>query len=157
MMLDMAVMWAPVLVADITIDVDGTVFAQMALFLFTLVMLHFVLIKPYLKTLELRGEHVHGSEEEAVEMDAQSTLLETKHNKKVQKARRDAQEVRESLRNQGLAEQDDIVGEVRTELDAKLAEERATIAAHVESATSEIDARADGLAEAMVARLLPNG
>lgn len=151
-----AVLWAPLMVADVTIDVDGTILVQMAAFLLTIFMMHFLLFRPYLRTLELRKENVQGSEEDAGEMQAHSAILQTKYDKKIRKARRDAQEVRESLRSQGLAEQDDIVAEVRQELEAKLKEERATIAGHVDKARSEIEDRADGLAEAMVSRLLPN-
>lgn len=142
-------------VGAITIDVDGTIFVQMALFLFTLVMLNFVLIRPYLKTREMRSENVEGSEEEAGEMQAQSAVLETTYDQKIRKARVDAQEVRESLRNQGLAEQDDIVQEVRTELEAKLEEERKQIESRVAIARAEIESRASSLADTMVNRLMP--
>ena len=149
-------MAAPILGA-IVIDIDGTIFVQMALFLITLVMLNFVLIKPYLKTRELRAEHVEGSTEEAGEMEAQSAVLETSYDQKIRKARVDAQEVRESLRNQGLAEQDDILEEVRGELEAKLEEERKKIQNRVDIATAEIESRASSLADAMVDRLMPQG
>lgn len=149
-------MYAPILGA-IVIDIDGTIFVQMALFLITLVMLNFVLIKPYMKTREMRSENVEGSEEEAGEMEAQSAVLETKYDQKIRKARVDAQEVRDSLRNQGLAEQEDIVTEVRSELEAKLEEERAKIQSRVEIATAEIEHRASSLADSMVDRLMPQG
>lgn len=144
---------APILA--VSIDINGTILVQMAAFLFTLFMLHYLLFKPYLKTLQAREESVGGSEEEAVEMEAQATVLEKKYDKKMRKARRDAQEVRDSLRKQGLAEQEDIHQEVREELDADLSEQRAEIQEHVDAARAEIEERAEGLADAMVARLLP--
>jgi F-type H+-transporting ATPase subunit b len=142
-------------VAAVYLDVDGTLFVQMGFFLATLFILHFLLIRPYLRTLDLRSEAVEGSTEEAGEMSAQSEILSSKYDEKVLKARRDAHEVRESLRTQGLAEQDDILGEVRAELAQTLEEQRSQIAAHVEDARSELEARADQLAESMIQRLLP--
>ncbi len=144
---------APILA--VAIDIDGTLLVQMTAFLFTLFMLHFLLFKPYLKTREAREESVGGSEEEAVEMTAQANVLEGKYDTKIRKARRDAQEVRESLRKQGLAEHEDIHREVREEIAEKLAEERAAVAQRVETAREEIETRAEGLAEAMVDRLIP--
>ena len=147
---------APLLapIIAVSIDIDGTLFPQMAAFLITLVLLHYLLYRPYLRTLDARSENVEGSEEEAGEMQAQAELLEEKYDTRIRKARRDAQEVRDSLRKQGLAEQDDIHREVRQELDAKLAEERAAIADRVETARAEIEDRAEGLADAMVTKLI---
>lgn len=149
-----ALLLAPI-IAEVSIDIDGTIYVQMAAFLIALFMLHFLLFKPYLKTLQARSESVEGSEEEADEMGEQAEVLREKYDKKILKARRDAQEIRDSLRNQGLAEQEDIQQEVDEELQAKLAEERAAIAERVAAARAEIEDRADGLADAMVEKILP--
>lgn len=147
------VMWS--VVAAVSLDIDGTLLVQMVLFGFTILFLHLLVFKPYLKVLDARSEAVEGSTEEAGEMEAHSAILETKYDEKVRQARRDAQEVRETLRNQGVAEQNDIVGEVREELNETLAEERSKIASHVEEARSEIEARAEELADSILKRLLP--
>lgn len=140
---------------SVTIDIDGTILVQMAAFLVALVMLHFLLYRPYLRTLDLRDENVEGSEEEAGEMGAQAEVLENKYDKQIRQARRDAQEVRESLRQQGLAERDEMHQEVRREVEAKLDEQRAEIEDHVQRARRDIEHRAEGLAEAMVDKLVP--
>lgn len=156
MIFDMSVGTLAPILAQVAIDVDGTILVQMGAFLFTLFMLHTLLMKPYLKTLDARQESVGGSEEEAVEMQAQAVLLEHEYDQNMLTARRDAQQVRESFRDQGLTEQSEIVEEVRQELQAKLESERALIAERVESATREISRQADLLAESMVDRLIPN-
>ncbi|TXD41192.1 ATP synthase F0 subunit B [Lujinxingia vulgaris] len=156
-MIDVMTASSPLLVAAVAIDIDGTLFVQMGAFLLVFVILNFVLIKPYLKTVEAREESVQGSSEEAGEMDAQAAVLTASYDEKLSKARREAQDVRESLRNQGLAEQDDILEEVREELGGKLAEERKVIEERVVAARAEIDERARALAEAMVQKVLPQG
>ncbi|TXD34983.1 ATP synthase F0 subunit B [Lujinxingia vulgaris] len=156
-MIDVMTASSPLLVAAVAIDIDGTLFVQMGAFLLVFVILNFVLIKPYLKTVEAREESVQGSSEEAGEMDAQAAVLTASYDEKLSKARREAQDVRESLRNQGLAEQDDILEEVREELGGKLAEERKVIEDRVVAARAEIDERARALAEAMVQKVLPQG
>lgn len=155
MILDMsAAAWAPILA--VAIDVDGTILVQMGAFLFTLFMLHTLLLKPYLKTMDARQESVGGSEEEAGEMQAQAAILESKYDQDMLTARRDAQQVRESFREQGQTEQEEILAEVRRELQAKLEQERAAIADRVEAATRELSQQADQLADSMVNRLIPN-
>ena len=145
---------API-IADVSIDLDGTFFVQVIAFVITIGALHYILLKPYMRAMEAREDSVGGSEEEAVEMQEQASNLKGKYEDRIQKARRDAQEVRESLRQQGMAEQRDIESEVREELEAKLGEERATLNAQVEEARQELQDRAEGLADAMVRRLLP--
>ncbi len=154
MIMDMtAATMAPILA--VSIDLDGTFFVQMVFFLITIGVLHFILLKPYMRAMEAREERVGGSAEEATEMEEQAENLQAKYDERMTRARRDAQEVRESLRQQGLAEQRDIEAEVREELTAKLDEERANLDAQVQEARQELEARAEGLADAMVRRLVP--
>ncbi len=146
---------APV-VAAAAIDVDGTIIVQMILFFFVLFFLHFVLFRPYLKAVDAREDGVEGAREEAAEMETRAGRVIEEYEEKMRQARRDAQDVRESLRNQGLQEQNDMVQEVREEIQGKLQEERARIADKVDSARADIEKRAHGLAEAMTARILPS-
>lgn len=140
----------------VAIDIDGTMVVQALVFLATLFALQHLMFRPYLKTREARKDSVEGSSEEADELGAQAEVLEAKYEEEIRQARRDAKEVRDSLRKQGLAEQQDIHQEVREELEQKLADERATISEHVDAARQEIEERAEGLADAMVGKLIPD-
>jgi F-type H+-transporting ATPase subunit b len=146
---------APV-VAAASIDIDGTIIVQMILFFFVLFFLHFVLFRPYLKAVDAREDGVEGAREEAAEMETRAGRVIEEYEEKMRQARRDAQDVRESLRNQGLQEQNDMVQEVREEIQGKLQEERARIQGKVDSARSDIEQRAQGLADSMVAKILPS-
>lgn len=156
MFIEMTAGIAAPMIADVSIDIDGTILAQGILFLVTLGLMHVLLFKPYLKTRAMREDAVEGSEEEAGEMGEQADVLEGKYDRKIRKARRDAQEVRDSLRQQGLAERDDIHQEVQQELDEKLAEQRAEIQDHVQRAREDIEQRAEHLADTMVSKLVAN-
>lgn len=142
-------------IADASIDIDGTFIVQMLLFWFVLGFLHFVLFRPYLRALDAREEGVEGSREEASEMQVRASQLISEYEEKMRQARRDAGDVRESLRNQGLQEQDDMLLEVREEVQEKLQGERAKIEQKVSQAHREIQQRAEALASAMVGRILP--
>ena len=143
-------------VAAAAIDIDGTIIVQMILFFFVLFFLHFVLFRPYLKAVDAREDGVEGAREEAAEMETRAGRVIEEYEEKMRQARRDAQDVRESLRNQGLQEQNDMVQEVREEIQGKLQEERARIANKVDSARADIEERAQSLADAMTAKILPS-
>ncbi|WP_246099093.1 ATP synthase F0 subunit B [Persicimonas caeni] len=146
---------APVMAAA-AIDVDGTIIVQMILFFFVLFFLHFVLFRPYLQAVDAREDGVEGAREEAAEMETRAGRVIEEYEEKMRQARRDAQDVRESLRNQGIQKQNDMVQEVREEIQGKLKEERDRIAKKVDSARSDIEKRAQGLADAMTAKILPS-
>src|SRR5690554_1498236 len=98
-------------IAAVAIDIDGTIIVQMLLFWFVLAFLHFTLFRPYLKAVDAREDGVAGSREEAAEMQTRAGRVIEEYEAKMRQARRDATDVRESLRNQGLQEQNDMVGE----------------------------------------------
>ncbi len=137
------------------IDIDGTIIIQLVLFWFVLFFLHFVLFRPYLKAVDAREEGVGGAREEAAEMETRAGMVIEEYEEKMRQARRDAQDVRESLRNQGIQEQNDMVQEVRGQIQDKLQEERARIQAKVDSARDDIEKRAESLADAMATKILP--
>jgi F-type H+-transporting ATPase subunit b len=142
-------------VAAASIDIDGTIIVQMLLFWFVLGFLHFALFRPYLKAVDAREEGVEGSREEAGEMQTRAQRVIEEYEEKMRQARRDATDVRESLRNQGVQEQNDMLQEVREEIQQNLQQERGKIDAKVETARADIKQRAESLAGAMVARILP--
>lgn len=144
----------PVL-ASASIDIDGTIIVQMLLFWVVLGFLHVVLFRPYLKALDAREEGVEGSREEAGEMQARASQVIEEYEEKMRQARRDATDVRESLRNQGTQEQTEMLQEVREEIRQKMQHESERIDQRVAVARQEIQARAETLANTIVQRVLP--
>jgi F-type H+-transporting ATPase subunit b len=141
--------------AAVSIDLDITVALQFVNFAVAVAAVYFIIGGKYLKVREERREATSGSREDADEMLERTEQLKEEFDDKMASARRDATEVRESLRGQGVAEQEDIIGEVRVELSEKLEAERAKIQAKVDEAEAELDGRAKELAELMVAKVIP--
>lgn len=141
--------------ASVQLDIDVTVAIQFVTFAVFLVAMRALIINDYMRVRDARAEGTSGAEDEATELAEQATTLRAKYEAEMTQARREAMEVRESLRNQGVAEQQDIHAEVRDELGGKLAEERTRIAALVAAAEAEIEARASDLAAQMVEKVLP--
>lgn len=145
----------PSLLAAGSLDFDITLVFQFVIFMATLIMMHTLLIKPYLQVREAREEGTQGSREDADEMHERAEQLLTRYDEQLADARRNAVGVRDSLRGQGIAEQDDLLDEVRAEITTKLADERGKIAESVTSAEAQIEERARKIAEVMVQRVLP--
>lgn len=145
------------LLAKAAIDIDGTVLVQMVLFLTVIVALHVLLIQPYMKAVEARKEGVQGSREEATEMQAAAEKRIAEYEERMRTARRDAADVRESLRNQGLKEQNELMEEARQEVSELLDVERARIGRSVAEATHQLQERAHTLAASMVDKLVARG
>ena len=143
------------ILAKAAIDIDGTVLIQTGAFFFILFFLHFTLFRPYLRTVEAREEETEGAREEAAEVDRLAQARLEEYDEKLAAARREAKNVRETLRNQGTGEQDKMTAEVREEIMAEIREARAEIQGQVEVASARIEERASGLAEAMVDRVVP--
>lgn len=141
--------------ASVQLDIDVTVAIQFVTFAVFLVAMRALIINDYMRVRDARAEGTSGAEDEATELATQATALRERYEGEMNQTRREAMEVRESLRNQGVVEQQDIHGEVREELAGKLAEERARIAKLVADAEAEIEARASDLASQMVEKVLP--
>jgi F-type H+-transporting ATPase subunit b len=144
------------IIAAAAIDIDITMAFQMVLFLFLLVVLNFLLIQPYLEAVEMRKAGVQGSREDAAEFEGKAEAMLAEYETKMRQARRDASEVRDSLRNQGQQEGNELLGEARDEVGVKLLEERKKISKEVGDAEATLRERAESLSSVMVKKVLPS-
>jgi F-type H+-transporting ATPase subunit b len=144
------------LIASVQIDVDVTVAIQFVTFTVALFSIWGLIINPYLEAREMREEGTLGSREEADEMEALAQARLKEHDERMVQLRREAMELRESLRAEGAAKQQDMLSAARAELSAKAKEEQAKIAQKVSAAEAELEERAKQLSELMLAKILPS-
>lgn len=147
--------FAPI-VASVSVDVDPTAAYMLVLFVLLYYVFKPVIVNDYMRAREMRREAVEGAREEAQESQALAEARMTEFEDEMKSARKDAAEIRDSLRGQGTAEQQDLVAEAREEVQARLAEEREKIAAQVAEAEKELQARANALSKAIVDKILPS-
>lgn len=141
--------------ASASIDIDATVAFQMGLFIALLVIMNPLLIQPYLKAMDARREGLEGSKEDAEEFDIRAEKALAEYEKKMRDARREAQDIRDSLKNQGAFEHTELIEDARTELATKIEGERVRVAAEREDALTAMSGRADALAGFIVTKVLP--
>ncbi|MEM1348213.1 MAG: ATP synthase F0 subunit B [Myxococcota bacterium] len=145
----------PPILAASSIDLDVTVVFQFVNFALALFVVYFVMAKPYLSLLEKREEGTEGRREDAALAERNATMKASEYDSKYTETVRDAMEVRDTLRNQGVVEQQNRISEVRGEVGAHLEEQRAEIQAVVAQAEKELKARSQQLAKLMVHKILP--
>ena len=143
-------------VASVAVDIDPTVAYMAVLFILLYYVFKPLIVNDYMKAREMRREAVEGAREEATESQALAEARMSEFEDEMKAARRDAAEVRESLRGQGTAEQQDLIAEAREELQGRLAEEREKIAQQVSDAEKELQARAQALSKTIVDKILPS-
>ena len=143
------------ILAAVSIDVDITAVAMALLFIIFYYLLQPMILNRYMEARQMRTEAIEGAREDAHEDQARAEATIQKYETQMREARREAQEVRESLRNQGAEEQKEMLEAARAEVQQKLDEEREKIDKQVEEARKQVEGRADALAQAMVDKVLP--
>ncbi len=145
------------ILASVTIDVDISAAFMGLLFLTLFVILTPLLIKPYMKAMEARGEATGGAREDAQADTEAAERKIAEYEETMKKIRNDATEIRESLRGQGVVESAEVVEEVRVELAKKIVSERDIIQNNKDAALIEIKSKSAALADSIVGKILPTG
>ncbi len=143
------------IVAAGSIDIDATLAIQMVLFLAFFLILNPLLFQPFLKAMEERKKGLQGSREDAEEFEIRAQNALAEYEKKMRDARREAQGIRDTLRNQGQGEQQDIIEEARQEIAVRIEGERQRIEGERDEALESLKKRSDSLADSIVSKILP--
>jgi F-type H+-transporting ATPase subunit b len=137
------------------LDLDGTVFIMLGLFLLLALILTQWLWKPYLRVREERVRRVEGARAEAERLEANSAGRLASIEAQLTEARKAGLAERASVRTQALAREQQVVAqaqaaaqkmlaEARAKLDATLAAERARLADSAAALGREIAEKALG-------------
>lgn len=126
------------------LDVDGTLFINLGLFLIAMFVLTQFLWKPYLRVRAARTSRVEGYREDAKRLEAEAAARFAKVEAELADVRRAGSQERARVRQEAQAREHQIIGaaqtvaqqslnESRQRIDAALAGERRTLAARAES------------------------
>ena len=144
---------APLLGAG-ALDFDASAILMWGVFLLAMIFATKLVIEPYLRVRQVRDERTAGSRDEAEAKARQAEEVLARYEAELTQAKRDAAAVRDSLRGQGVAEQDDVIEQARRDAARRLTEERVIIRTRVDQAKAQMTAKAESLAERMVRRVL---
>lgn len=138
----------------VIIDLDGSIFIQLAIVLLLMAALRQLVFKPYLETLENREKKTDRAREEARAVQARAEALAERYEAKLAEARATAVEARQAMRTEGNARREEALGEARRVSAAKMGAARAAIDAQYEGVRSDLKNRVDELAELVVDKVM---
>lgn len=137
------------------LDLDGTMFVMLAIFLVLMLILWQFLWKPYLRVRDERVARVEGARDKAAQLEADAAARIARIDNALSDARRDAGAEIAKLRLEAQAREQQILADAqaaartlmldgRTKLDAALAAEKANLQAHTTALAHEVAAKALG-------------
>jgi F-type H+-transporting ATPase subunit b len=136
------------------LDIDGTIFLQLGIFLLALLLLTRFLWKPYLRVRTERVARVDGYREEAgrLEIDAQQRL--TRADAALAEARRVGAGERAVARQEAHAREQTLLAEANAASQRKLAEARARLSATVEAERKKLETQSSEVAMEAARKIL---
>jgi F-type H+-transporting ATPase subunit b len=138
----------------VDIDLDPTVFGQVALFVVLLLVLKPVLFDPMLRLFEEREKRTDGAKAEGSKLDQESAEALAKYESEMAKARAAANAERDKLRAEGTKAEGEILAKVRTETDKTLEEGRAAASREAEIARAALVPESKLIGRELASRVL---
>jgi F-type H+-transporting ATPase subunit b len=125
-----------------------------AQFLFLVWLLNIILFRPLLKVFKERDDTVKGSLNTAKEMDKKKEEGIASLNREIAAARAQGKEAFESMRNEGLAKQKEMLGEAESSAADLLQKAREELRAEVEKARASLKTDVDKFSDEIVRKLV---
>lgn len=136
------------------IDVDGTMFVQLALFLLLALVLTKLLWNPYLRVRAERVTRVEGYKKDAVRMEADATTRLARAEAALAEARKLGSGERAVARAEAAAREQTLVAQAQAEAQRALAAARTKLDATVAAERARLDAGARDIALGAARRIL---
>lgn len=143
-----------ILLAIPVVDIDGTLYIQLGIFLLLVLVLGPLLFKPWLENQERRKAAIEGALAQSRSMRSEADVLAKDYDQRLEVAREQAHGVRSDARREEEAAQAVKLAAARDEANAGLVRERERIAAETVTAREALGARVDELADTIANKLL---
>ncbi len=138
----------------VTVDLDGSLFIQLGMFLVLLLVLKPMLFDPMLKLFEEREKRIEGTRHEASKEDERSAKALAKYEAIVGKARDAGSAERDALRQTALKQEAELMTRVRAETAGTLERGRAEISKEATAARGQLKNDARSLGREIASRVL---
>lgn len=142
------------LLAIPVVDIDGTMYVQLGIYLVLVFILGPLLFKPWLAALERRTAAVTGTLVKSVSMREEADALALDYDARLEVAREKAHGVRSEAHREEDAIQAGRLAGIREEANLQLAAERDRIASETQAAREALEGRVDELAGEITTKLL---
>ena len=136
------------------LDIDGTVFVMLGIFLVLLVVLWQLLWKPYLRVRDERVSRVEGARDQAAQLEAEAAQRLTRVEQALAEARRAGDAEAAKLRLAGQTREQQVLAEAQAAARKLLAEARAKLDATVATERAVLQQQTAGLAREIAEKAL---
>jgi F-type H+-transporting ATPase subunit b len=136
------------------LDLDGTIFIQLGLFLFMIVMLRTLVFKPWLALRAEREDRIGGEKRRATELDQKATEILTDYEARIARARQIGNDERQKRRLEAQAQERQMVGQAREQSEQAIAAQTEAMKKQREEARIKLVAGAQGIGRAVATKIL---
>jgi F-type H+-transporting ATPase subunit b len=143
-----------VVLAGSIIDIDGTIFVHLLIFLLAFLLLRALVFKPMVALFEAREQAIDGARAEARQMERDAAKKVEAFEEEMRKVRLEAGAERDRLRNDGLRLERTILDKVQKETQATVAAADERMRADADRVRRDIHESVPRLARDMASKLL---
>ena len=136
------------------IDLDGTLFVQLAMFFIAFALLYALVFKPMVAVLEARETAIDGAKHDAKRLDQEVKEKQATFEAELRKVRGNAGEERERLRAEALELERKLLDTVRTETTAMVNDAKARLDVEARTVRGELAAGRPELAREIASKVI---
>ena len=136
------------------IDLDGTMFVQLAMFFVAFGLLYVLVFKPMVAVLEAREQAIDGAKEEAKQLEQDVKAKQASFDAELRKVRGSAGDERERLRAEALELERKLLDTVRKETTDLVEEARQRLDVEARAARGELAASRADLAREIASKVI---
>jgi F-type H+-transporting ATPase subunit b len=136
------------------IDLDGTLFVQLAMFFVAFALLYGLVFKPMIAVLEAREQAIDGAKNEAKQLEQDVKDKQATFDAELRKVRGNAGEERERLRAEALELERKLLERVRVETTSLMNDAKAQLEVEARSARAELAAGRNDLAREIASKVI---
>jgi F-type H+-transporting ATPase subunit b len=136
------------------IDINGSLFIQVALFIFLMIVLNKIFFKPFLRFLAERQEKIQGDEREAARLQAEAERRRLQFEEGLNKGQLQAQGEKGRIQDAGAHEGKSFVDKAQKEVDAEVPKIKAQIAQESQRVSVDLERRQGQMAKEIAEKIL---
>jgi len=136
------------------IDIDGTIFVQLAIFVIAFLLFRPLIFKPMVAVFEAREQATHGAKLEAQRLQDEAAAESEEFDEEMRRVRLQAGEERDHLRNEGKKLERAVLDKVRDETNKQLADADARLAIEAARLRAELQRDVPMLAQDIAKKFL---
>jgi F-type H+-transporting ATPase subunit b len=139
------------------IDINGSLFIQVGLFIFLMIVLNKIFFKPFLRFLEERQAKIDGDEKEAVRLQGEAERRRLQFEEGLNKGQLQALGEKGSIVDAGSREGKSFVDKAQQEVDQELPRIKAQIGQESRQVAADLERRQGQMAKEIAEKLLGRG